>query len=59
MRPFTVGLRKDLRKWTPLVMDLNSRIEVIPRLLYLFLSLPIHIPDAQFAKWNKQMSRFI
>uniref|UniRef100_A0A669E9I5 Reverse transcriptase zinc-binding domain-containing protein n=1 Tax=Oreochromis niloticus TaxID=8128 RepID=A0A669E9I5_ORENI len=45
-------------------MDLSSRIEaikmsVLPRLLYLFTSLPVHIPDAQFVRWDKLVSRFI
>uniref|UniRef100_A0A669AV81 Reverse transcriptase domain-containing protein n=1 Tax=Oreochromis niloticus TaxID=8128 RepID=A0A669AV81_ORENI len=57
-------IQKDLIKWAPLVMDLSSRIEaikmnVLPRLLYLFTSLPVHIPDAQFVRWDKLVSRFI
>lgn len=57
-------IQKDLTKWATLVMDLSSRIEVIkmnvlPRLLYLFISLPICIPKTQFDKWDKQVSRFI
>jgi len=45
-------------------MDLSSKIEVIkmnvlPRLLYLFISLPICIPKTQFDKWDKQVSTFI
>uniref|UniRef100_A0A3B3I5T5 Reverse transcriptase domain-containing protein n=1 Tax=Oryzias latipes TaxID=8090 RepID=A0A3B3I5T5_ORYLA len=57
-------IRRDLTKWTTLTMDLSSRIEVVkmnvlPRLLYLFLALPVHIPDEQFVKWNKQLIRFI
>uniref|UniRef100_A0A669CJ85 Reverse transcriptase domain-containing protein n=1 Tax=Oreochromis niloticus TaxID=8128 RepID=A0A669CJ85_ORENI len=57
-------IQKDLTKWAPLVMDLSSRIEaikmsVLPRLLYLFTSLPVYIPDAQFVRWDKLVSRFI
>lgn len=57
-------IQRDLTKWTNLILDFNSRIEVIkmnllPRLLYLFISLPVVIPDSQFAKWDKQVSRFV
>uniref|UniRef100_A0A3B3HLW5 Reverse transcriptase domain-containing protein n=1 Tax=Oryzias latipes TaxID=8090 RepID=A0A3B3HLW5_ORYLA len=58
------AIQKDLTKWTSLFMDLSSKIEVIkmnvlPRLLYLFSSLPVQIPEDQFVKWDKQVSRFI
>lgn len=57
-------IQQDLTKWVTLAMDLSSRIEVIkmnvlPRLLFLFLSLPVRIPDKQFARWDKLVSRFI
>lgn len=46
------------------LLDLANRIIVIktnilPRLLYLFQSLPIHIPEYQFREWDKVISRFI
>lgn len=34
-------------------------MNVLPRLLYLFLSLPVRIPDSQFTTWEKQISWFI
>ena len=34
-------------------------MNILPRLLYLFLSLPVRIPDSQFSMWDKQLSRFI
>lgn len=57
-------IKRDLSKWTNLILDFSSRIEVIkmnvlPRLLYLFISLPITIPDSQFVKWDKEISRFL
>ena len=32
---------------------------ILPRLLYLFLSLPVEISMKQFREWNKHISRFI
>lgn len=57
-------LQKDMSTWSNLVLDFGSRIEVIkmnvlPRLLYLFLSLPVRIPESQFKAWDKLISRFI
>lgn len=51
-------------KWLSLVLDFNSRIEVVkmnvlPRLLYLFLSFQVRIPESQFTAWDKQISWFI
>ena len=34
-------------------------MNVLPRLLYLFQSLPIEIPRKQFDNWNRMISRFI
>lgn len=34
-------------------------MSVLPRLLYLFQSLPIEIPEKQFRLWDKIISRFI
>lgn len=47
-----------------LPLDLGSRIRAVkmniqPKLLYNFLSLPIEIPKRQFREWNKPISRFI
>ncbi|CAJ1058984.1 unnamed protein product [Xyrichtys novacula] len=57
-------IQRDVAKWSTLIMDFSSRIEVVkmnllPRLLYLFLSLPVRIPDTQFSAWDKLISRFI
>lgn len=57
-------IQKDITCWPTLILDFSSRIEeikmnVLPRLLYVFLSLPIRIPESQFSAWNKLISRFI
>ena len=57
-------IQEDIKKWSTLGLDFSSRIEavkmnVLPRLLYLFLSLPVRIPDSQFSMWDKHLSRFI
>lgn len=57
-------IKEDLDRWASLPLDLDNRImtiktNILPRLLYLFQSLPIHISDNQFREWDKVISRFI
>ena len=54
----------DLWGWGLLPLDFGSRIRsvemnILPWLLYLFLSLPVEVPENQFREWNKHISRFI
>lgn len=57
-------IRADFECWSTYPMDLTDRINVVkmniqPRLLYLYQSLPVQIPQGQFTKWDKLISRFI
>lgn len=57
-------LRRVIGRWSILQLDLSSRIEimrmnVLPRLLHLFQTLPVMIPQRQFMEWERWISRFI
>lgn len=48
-----------MERWSVLTLDLSSRIEIIKmnvllRILYLFQSLPVEIPQSQFVEWDKK-----
>lgn len=57
-------IKEDLNNWSTSLLSFSARIEIIkitvlPRLLYLFMSLPVGVPNNQFQEWDKQNSRFI
>ena len=57
-------IKSDLTRWEILPLSLLGRIEtvrmnILPRLTYLFQSLPIWIPASNFKMWDKMISAFI
>ena len=62
--PVVRSIKADLDRWSLLPLDMSNRIEtikmnVLPRYLYLFQSLPVSIPSKDLNEWNKMISRFI
>lgn len=63
--PLNKKINEDLKRWNLIpYFSLYSRIEsikmnVLPKLLYLFQTLPIQIDQNQFNEWDKIISRYI
>lgn len=63
--PIHKSIKEDIARWNLIpFLSLSSRIEsikmnILPRLLYLFQTLPIEINQNQFNEWDKMLSRYI
>ena len=63
--PLSNKIKSDLHRWNLIpFLSLNSRISavkmnILPRLLYVFRNLPVEVSDNQFREWDKCISRFI
>lgn len=58
-------IKGDIKRWDLIpFLTLESRVEsvkmnVLPRLLYLFQTIPTEIPDTQFNDWDRLISRYV
>lgn len=57
-------IKEDLNNWSTCLLNLSARVDtlkmsILPKLLYLFLALPVKVPISQFQEWDKQISQFI
>lgn len=63
--PVIAKIKGDISRWNLILfLSMSSRVEsvkmnILPRLLYLFQSLPVNIPMQHFLEWDKLFSRFI
>uniref|UniRef100_A0A9J7X3G9 Reverse transcriptase domain-containing protein n=1 Tax=Cyprinus carpio carpio TaxID=630221 RepID=A0A9J7X3G9_CYPCA len=62
--PINKEIKTDISRWTLLPLDMINRIEIIkmnmlPRILYLFQSLPLEVLQKQFNEWDGMISRFV
>ncbi|KAF7642085.1 hypothetical protein LDENG_00264980, partial [Lucifuga dentata] len=63
--PLSSKVKTDIHRWNLIpFLSLSSRINmvkmnILPRLLYLFRTLPVKVKENQFREWDKWISHFI
>lgn len=63
--PLTHKIKSDLQRWNSVpFLDLYSRVEsirmnILPRMLYLFQCLPIKIPQKHFDEWDRLIAKYL
>ena len=63
--PLLSRIKTDINRWNLIpYMSITQKVEVIkinvlPRILYLFQSLPVELKEDEFREWNKMISRYI
>uniref|UniRef100_A0A8D0CF00 Reverse transcriptase n=1 Tax=Salvator merianae TaxID=96440 RepID=A0A8D0CF00_SALMN len=62
--PLWKKIKKDLGRWTQKNLLFLSRIAavkmiIIPKLLYLFQTIPFYLPESELKKWERILNKFI
>ena len=63
--PLISKIKSDIQRWNVIpFLSLSSRIDsirmnILPRMLYLFQSLPLKIPPKQFLEWDRLIARYL
>lgn len=63
--PLSLKIKSDMHRWSLIpFLSLSSRIDavkmsILPKLLYIFRTLPVEVNENQFKEWDKWISRFV
>lgn len=55
--PLNSKIKADILRWN--LIPFLSKMSILPRLLYVFQTLPVEVPVQHFTKWDKLVSRYI